>query len=483
MSSLPKILIIDDEFIIRTTLESLFAGQDVRLLFAGNGEEGLALAQEHLPDAILLDVMMPGMDGYETCRRIRSNPALAETHIIMITALDDRNARLAGLLAGADDFLTKPFDGVEIQIRIKHIVRMNRYRNLLEERSRFHWAVEHAAKGYLLVDEWGTIQYSNQQAQVYLHLPQGHSNINFEQHAARYYQPHLQDDGMATLPNPNVGYLVQPESETARAFWLRVETLDSPSGNQRLICLSDVSEEMAVHHDIRKFHLVVAHKLRAPVAHIYSSINLLDTSVDLLPDTEVKPLVKTAWKGANRLMQQVQDILQYIDAPVSLSQGEPVTIAEVRDMTESVATTLEISGITSTGCDDVADQKLGISCAAMEVIIYEILENSKKFHPLGNPRMGLTIKAERQGFVKLSFTDDGSGMTAGQIVQAARPYLQGEKWFTGETPGMGLGIPMIASLVWQSGGTLHISNQHSQTGTCITLELPVAEKAGSAAQV
>jgi len=107
----PTVLIIDDEPVARLTLDGLLANGEVNLVFAENGKNGLEEARKLLPDAILLDVMMPGMDGYEVCRKLRADPNLADVHIIMITALDDRGARLTGFAAGADDFISKPFDG------------------------------------------------------------------------------------------------------------------------------------------------------------------------------------------------------------------------------------------------------------------------------------------------------------------------------------------------------------------------------------
>jgi putative two-component system response regulator len=134
MDRIPKILIVDDEPIVRDTLESLLMAMDAELYFACNGEEGLTIAQEQRPDAILLDVMMPGMNGFEVCTRIRATPAIAEVPIIMITALDDRESKLQGLRSGADDFLGKPFDGIELLARMQTITRLNRYRNIVQQR-------------------------------------------------------------------------------------------------------------------------------------------------------------------------------------------------------------------------------------------------------------------------------------------------------------------------------------------------------------
>ena len=84
--------------------------------------------------------MMPGMDGFEVCQRIRNNPLLAEIPIIMLTALDDRKSLLDGLEAGADDYITKPYDRHELRARLIGITRLNRYRKLLDERTNIEQA-------------------------------------------------------------------------------------------------------------------------------------------------------------------------------------------------------------------------------------------------------------------------------------------------------------------------------------------------------
>lgn len=129
-----KILIVDDDFAGRATLEAILDGEGYELEFAQNGEAALKKAVNTLPDLILLDVMMPGMDGFEVCRRIRSMPILAEVPIIMLTALDDYNSRMVGLESGADDFFSKPIDRQELRARTRTITRLNRYRTLVEQR-------------------------------------------------------------------------------------------------------------------------------------------------------------------------------------------------------------------------------------------------------------------------------------------------------------------------------------------------------------
>jgi putative two-component system response regulator len=128
------ILIVDDEPAGRHTLESILDQQGYKLEMAENGLEALEKARQCLPDVILLDVMMPGMDGFEVCQQIRKTPILAEIPIIMLTALDDKQSLLDGLEAGADDYITKPYDRYELRARLIGITRLNRYRKLLDER-------------------------------------------------------------------------------------------------------------------------------------------------------------------------------------------------------------------------------------------------------------------------------------------------------------------------------------------------------------
>ena len=134
------ILIVDDEPAGLHTLESILDGQGYQIEMARNGVEALAKAHELLPDVILLDVMMPGMDGFEVCRRIRSDTSLAEIPIILLTALDDRKSLLVGLESGADDYITKPYDRYELRARLLGITRLNRYRKLLDERAHIEQA-------------------------------------------------------------------------------------------------------------------------------------------------------------------------------------------------------------------------------------------------------------------------------------------------------------------------------------------------------
>lgn len=137
-----KILIVDDDHTARETLVAMLEGRDYELELAKNGPEAIRLADQIMPDLILLDVMMPGMDGFEVCSRMRSMPRLAEVPIIILTALDDRASLLRGIESGADDFLAKPVDRHELSARVRTITRLNRYHTLMEQREHLRQMAE-----------------------------------------------------------------------------------------------------------------------------------------------------------------------------------------------------------------------------------------------------------------------------------------------------------------------------------------------------
>jgi Response regulators consisting of a CheY-like receiver domain and a winged-helix DNA-binding domain len=121
------ILIIDDDTLMQKVIEASLLKDNYKLLFASDGESGLQAAREHMPDLILLDIVMPGMDGFEVCNRMRKDDLMLYIPIIILTALDDRDSKIQGLEAGADDYICKPFDKLEFRARVRTITRLNRY--------------------------------------------------------------------------------------------------------------------------------------------------------------------------------------------------------------------------------------------------------------------------------------------------------------------------------------------------------------------
>lgn len=122
-----KILIVDDEIDTLLPLKMSLEVEDYLVLGASNGYEALELAKTNIPDLIILDIMMPGMDGYEVCSRLKKDPVMRNIPVIMLTAKDAIREKVKGLDIGADDYVTKPFNLNELKARIKSVIR--RYRD------------------------------------------------------------------------------------------------------------------------------------------------------------------------------------------------------------------------------------------------------------------------------------------------------------------------------------------------------------------
>ena len=131
-----RILVVDDEPQNIRLLQIRLQAEGYTVLTAASGQETLELMQADAPDLILLDIMMPGMNGFEVCQCIRAQESTQFIPVVMVTALSDKEDRIKAIEAGADDFISKPFDSYEVLARVRSLVRIKRYHDALEQANR-----------------------------------------------------------------------------------------------------------------------------------------------------------------------------------------------------------------------------------------------------------------------------------------------------------------------------------------------------------
>ncbi len=485
MDSQSLILVVDDQPRSQVALASLLEPEGYRVAYAATGWEALSQMRLLAPDLVLLDVMMPDMDGFEVCRRLRADPALALIPVVMITALDDHASLLQGIKAGADDFMSKPFNREELRARVRTITRLNRFRVLLDEHrlaanehAQFLWAIERSADGYILLDHEDHPLDGNVKGWHFLGLTRQtgqRSEQSFRDLVARLYRL-APEDAWTSWPDlsDTARYLVRPEGEDS-ALWLQVELLDLPDGaaGRRLVHLQDVTARVSAQRDGWAFHSFVSHKLRTPLTSLIIGMGLLrQQSYKLPPDLAM--LTETAYSGAQRLRSVVDDIFRYIEAPTMLMPGDGVLLTSLPDLITQIGNDLGVTAIQIVASFSLDTHRLTVNTRTLEMLLTEILENSRKFHPHQEPTVVVELLRQDTRVI-ISMTDNGITLTPTQIQRIWEPYHQIDESFTGQVPGVGLGLATVAQICWATGGTCRVTNRHDGPGITVELELPLVD--------
>ena len=344
MNQAATILIVDDEKMILDYLQALLMTEGYNITLATNGSEALAQAETLRPDLILLDVMMPDMDGFEVCRRVRTAPRLAEVPIIMVTGLDDQKSRLEGIEAGANDFVTKPFNGAELRARVRTITRLNRHRRirtleLQAERDRTHAILEALGESVVVTDVEGSIQYLNP-ATVALtgYRDEEALGQSWYRWQSQEGQEQLSDDILEVVRSGQTwrGEVVNRRKDGSRYdAALTVAPLFSSDDRSNLIGYVSVQRDITplkeAERSKTKFVSNVSHELRTPLSVITLLGDNLDTLYDRLNDEKRRQMVRDIQKHTEVLNSLIGDILEIsrIDSGRASMEREWVDLAEL----------------------------------------------------------------------------------------------------------------------------------------------------------
>lgn len=478
------VLVVDDEPIGLEVVKALLYDSAYDLHFASNGREALAKTEALRPDLILLDVLMPGMSGYDVCRTIRDTPHLADIPIILLTALNDRDAKIRGIQSGADDFISKPFDRLELSVRVRTILRLNRYRRINSERARFEWVVASAEDGYLLLNGSDQITYANSAARRWLDLPMSEDAElgTFLQAATQHFQ--CQPDS-AWLDWPTVGagsrQLVRAQGESADSLWLSVDvTEDKSVGDTYLVRLSDMTQEINQRKLQWSFHSQIQHKFRHPLTALTGHLELLHDDTE--GEFDHPQLIENAYRASTHLSREILAVLDYL-TQTSDNGGEEkghCTVEKLIDIAERLEAQLpQIYLRLRSTIHTPRDYELPIDCRQFETILWELFENAIKFHPENSPAVSVTFDRQDDKLL-MRVEDNGHSLAPEQLRQVWTPYYQAERYYTGQVPGMGLGLSMIAATIWGVGGTCDAFNRTDGEGLVIQLTFPLVSVRQSA---
>lgn len=478
----PVILIIEDDPISIKLLETTLKRDGYSISKAASGLEGMKLAAEILPDVILLDIVLPDINGFEVCRKIRNHKLLSDVVIIITTSLHDRESRIKGMEAGADEFITKPFDSDDLKIKMRSIAKLNRYRRIIAERAKFEWVVENSEEGFVIVDDNDMISYLNPQASLFLNLPIDNKELpqkTFKDIVLSQYNLEPKEAWVNWIDEKQkttTRYFVRPETQLISSLWLQVECLRMPDNFNmgKIVRIKDVTNQKYSQARMRSFQSMIYHKLRTPMTSVLGGMEILSQHERLdMSRQELKEYIDETLNSLKRLYGSIEDIFSHQEALRLSGFEDSLRLTECKELIEFAEDYLGLKPINLKIKLQNIHYKFPLSKRAVEFVLVEILENSKKFHPSNNPEVTIEIKNQDNNFISIKIIDDGRTIPPENLNKVWAPYFQIEKIFTGNIAGMGLGLSSVATIIWGVGGSCSISNRIDKPGVIVELILPV----------
>jgi len=511
-----RILIVDDERQDRQLLELMLAPEGYRLSTAVSGEETLAMVEQEPPDLILLDVMMPNMDGYQTVARLKGNAASRNIPVILITTMSDRDATIIGLNSGAEDFLSKPVDRGELCARVRNLLRLkeygdyhDRYSQLLEGEAisraadlaaserLYRETFEEAPVGIVHVGLAGQWLRVNQRLCDLL----GYSRDELQNSRAQNLtQPEGRADDAESFLRilaGTVSHQVVDEKQYRRrdgsALWARVNISvhrDSTGTPQHFIAvLEDITGRRALEAQVRQANKLEAiGGLAAGIAHDFNNLLsvILGYSELLASDlkegdpmrTDLGEVRGAGLKAVDLTRQLLAFSRQQVLQPKIVDLSEVVRGME-RMLRRLIGEDVELIAI----CAPVP-AKTVVDPGQMEQVIMNLVVNARDAMPNGGK---VTVETSEIVFddayarshvgiaagphVLLTVRDTGVGMAPATLARMFEPFFTTKE--IGK--GTGLGLATVFGIVNQSGGTIAAESEPG-TGTTFRICFPASDQ-------
>lgn len=497
----PCLLVVDDQPVNIQALYRVFA-DDHRVLMATTGEKALALCREAKPDLLLLDVVMPGMDGLEVARRLQADPATSDIPIIFVTARGDAEDEARALAAGAVDFIVKPANPVVVRARVRTHLELSRSRALLSA------TLEATADGILVSDVQGGLITCNQRFERMWNLPQGMVERGRDLHVFRFMQAQMVDD------QTDLQSLIDVASSTGEEIASTVELKDGRIFERHLTPLHasgrvtghvfsfrEVTQRLMAERALEELNASLEAKVRkrtealAQASRIASAANQAKSEFLSNMSHEMRTPMNSVL-GLSYLALRAgptPKVREYLERINESGQHLLGLISNVLDFSKIEAGRLDLENIDFTveGVVDEVVKQLSDPATQKGLRLRVELDESLRGHPLrGDPlrirqvllnfvgnaikfsssgSITLRARADSQdlGGVELAFEveDQGIGMTQAQVARLFRAFQQADASTTRRFGGTGLGLAISRKLAMLMGGDVGARSQPGQGST------------------
>ena len=495
MNDLPIILIVDDEPDNFDVIELILHEQNYVLHYASSGREALSRIDTFQPDLILLDVMMPQMDGIELCRRIRNLPAWKNIPIIMVTALSTKEDLAKCLNAGAYDFISKPLNTLEFRARVKSMLRIKKQQDLLERANcLINAQLEASLEGVIAADEQGRlVGYNRKFFQMWginQDVIDNHADnlLLFPMLEEAEFAPELSQVLESTYDSPDqitkgeiinnnliYEYFSSPVTSPNGKFWGFVwrfrDITERKNYEQNLQSAKDYAEAaLRVKSD---FLAMMSHEIRTPINGVLGMTQLLSTT---LLNSEQQKFVQSIQTSGEVLLTVINDILDFskLESGKLLLENLPVDVHRiVTDTCELLDKKAQEKGIELNFQIDeqVPPYFLGDSVRLRQILL-NLTNNAVKFTSKGE--VSLSVSARTENGLELIFAvrDTGIGLTPEQLQKLFQPFTQASISTARKYGGTGLGLAICQKLVWMMQGEIFVEST-PEKGSTFSFVLPV----------
>ncbi len=507
------ILIVDDEHLNVNLLDAQLTSMQCETILAYNGEEALEKAVNESPDLILLDIMMPVMDGYEVCRRLKADKKVQDIPVIFLTAMREEDHEAKGLELGAVDYITKPFSIDILKARVKTHLKLKRYRDHLkelvmkrtselvkankqlkreikerkradEDRVRLIAAIEQAVENVIITQNDGTIWYVNpafEKVSGYSRkevIGKNVSIIESDKHDEAFYKA-LRDT--IVRGDPWTGHIINKKKD---GTVYGVEATISPVRDTKGAIINYVFVQRDVTYEVElKKQLDQAQKMEAigklagGIAHdinniLFPIMGYTEMSIeDVSEESEAYKNLEQIFKGTRRAKELVSQILTF--SRQSEHEKKPVKLHQIVEeaselIRAAMPSTIEIRrNINSESGVVMADP------TKIHQVIMNLCTNA--YHAMQKTGGVIEVKLtdfyidqytsfmnlEPGPYFKLSVSDTGHGMDKALMKRIFEPY------FTTKAPdrGTGMGLSVVHGIVKSYGGDINVSSYEGEGST------------------
>lgn len=512
------ILLVDDNPQNLKVLYETLKDRGYHLLIANDGEKALSLAERHRPELILLDIMMPGMDGFTVCERLKANPATSYSAVVFLSALDDLDAKVKGFSLGGADYIAKPFQAQEVIARVDTHVRVIQLERALQTRNeqlkgdqaRILNAISEGIYG---LDTDGRIIFSNPAAaQMHgttvarlidqnffsLHFPRAPNTNSADESAPAW------DATAVTVPcrttcqfgqaehQRNV-IMTRPDGSTFAVEYRASPKLENDELLGAVVVFRDITAELAAEAELEEARQTVqlqrdqlahssrlstmgemaagfAHEVNQPLTAIanYTSLAVRLVGNEPLDKAGLKQIMEKIGSQSHRASEIIRRIRGFVKKPASGREHVPVRelLAETCDFAEIDARTNEAE-IALSVPDDIPD--VYVDAVQVQQVALNLIRNALEATRCEGDHglVEVAAKTADKDSVMVEVLDRGCGLPEDAEEQLFHPF------FTTKAEGMGIGLSLCQSLVQGQGGSIGFERREGG-GTRFWFTLPVA---------